>query len=62
MSIAKAALGGLVLLAAIVLAAMGSNRVLDAFGVADAKGFTLEQRKENTRERQYEWDRRQFTR
>jgi hypothetical protein len=62
MSPIKAALGGLVLLAAIILAAMGSNRALDALGVANAEGFTIEQRKENARERQYEWDRRQFTR
>jgi len=62
MSTTKAALGGLILVVAIILAAMGSNRVLDALGVADAKGFTIEQRKENARERQYEWDRRQFTR
>jgi hypothetical protein len=62
MSASKAALSGLVLLAAIMLAAMGSNKVLDAFGVANAEGFTIEQRKENARERQYEWDRHQFTR
>jgi hypothetical protein len=62
MSTTKVALSGLILLVAIVLAAMGSNRVLDAFGIANAEGFTIEQRKENARERQYEWDHRQFTR
>jgi hypothetical protein len=62
MSASMAALGGLILIVAIVLAAMGSNKALDAFGVADAQGFSIEQRKENARERQYEWDRRQFNR
>jgi hypothetical protein len=62
MSPIKAALGGLVLVAAIILAAMGSNKILDDFGIANAEGFTIEQHKENARERQYEWDRRQFNR
>jgi hypothetical protein len=62
MSPIKAALGGLVLVAAIILAAMGSNKILDDFGIANAEGFTIEQHKENARERQYEWDHRQFNR
>jgi hypothetical protein len=58
----KAAVGGLILVAAIILAAMGSNRVLDDLGIADAEGFTIEQHKEIARERQYEWDHHQFNR
>ena len=41
---------------AIVLAALASNKVLDALGIANAKGLTIEQRKEKARRNQYEWD------
>jgi hypothetical protein len=54
----KVVLGSVLLVAAILLAAMASNRVLDAYGIANAEGFTIDQRKENARERQYDWDRR----
>jgi hypothetical protein len=62
MSPIRAAVGGLILVAAIILAAMGSNKVLDDLGIANAEGFTIEQHGENARERQYEWDHRQFNR
>jgi hypothetical protein len=58
----KAIVAGMFLVIAIVLAAAGSNKILDAYGMANAEGLTIEQRKENARERQYEWDHRQFNR
>jgi hypothetical protein len=58
----RAIVAGMFLVIAIVLAAVGSNKIFDAYGIANAEGLTIEQRKENARERQYEWDHRQFNR
>lgn len=60
MSGAKTIVGGVILVAAIVLAAVGSNKMLDAYGVANAKGLTVEQRKEKAKRNQYEWDHFQY--
>jgi hypothetical protein len=56
----KVILGSILLVVAILLAALASNKVLDALGMANAKGLTIAQRKEKARRNQYEWDHFQY--
>jgi hypothetical protein len=56
----KVIVGAVLLVLAILLVASASNRVLDAFGIANAEGLTIEQRKENAREHWYEWDHHEY--
>ena len=50
--------GGIVLVAAIVVAAWASNDWLDKRGIANERGFTVEERKSHARRNQLEWDQR----
>jgi hypothetical protein len=56
----KVILGSILLVVAILLAALASNKLLDALGIANAKGLTIEQRKEKAKRNQYEWDHFQY--
>jgi hypothetical protein len=56
----KVILGSILLVVAILLAALASNKLLDAFGIANAKGLTIELRKEKAKRNQYEWDHFQY--
>jgi hypothetical protein len=60
MSAFKAATIGLMFIAAIVIVAVGPNKVLDTFGIANAKGLSVEQRREKARRNQDDWDHFQY--
>ncbi len=53
----KLIIGATLFAVAIALAGSASNKVLDAYGIANAKGLTIDQRKEKARRNQSEWDR-----
>jgi hypothetical protein len=60
MSGIKTIIGCVLLITAIAFAAVASNKILDAYGIASAKGLTIEQQKERAKRNQYEWDHLQY--
>ena len=56
MSAPKVAVGAAILVAAIVSVAAISNNLLDAYGVADQPGLTVQQRKEKASRNQQQWN------
>ncbi len=58
----KLLLGSALLLATVVIAAMGSNSALDSFDIATDGAFTIQQRKENAARNQRAWDQRRIDR
>lgn len=58
----KGIVGSAFILAAVLIAAIWSNNVLDHFDVATDGAFTIQQRKENAARNQRSWDRRQTDR
>jgi hypothetical protein len=60
MSGLKTIVGGVLLVIAIVAATVASNKSLDAYGIASAKGLTVEQQKEKAKRNQYDWDHFQY--
>jgi len=57
----KGIVGSAFILAAILIAAIWSNNILDNLDVAADGAFTIQQRKENAARNQAEWDRRRTT-
>ena len=58
----KRIVGSAFVLAAILIAAIWSNNVLDNLDIAADGAFTIQQRKENAARNQRLWDRRQTDR
>lgn len=58
----KGIVGSAFVLAAILIAAIWSNNVLDNLDIAADGAFTIQQRKENAAQNQRSWDRRQTDR
>ena len=52
----KNLIGAAMVAAAILATAIASNKALDALGIANDEGATVEQRKIRARERQWDWD------
>jgi saccharopine dehydrogenase-like NADP-dependent oxidoreductase len=53
----KLIMGAMLFVAAITAAGLASNKVLDAYGIANVENLTDDQRKEKATRNQSEWDR-----